>query len=170
MGVDMLRMDSQSRVTIIDNLKREYPVGTRVELIKMNDPYRELPIGLQGTVTGIDDIGTIFVDWDNGSSLGVVYGEDKIRKVVLGRMIKLGRIVYTKGIADEIAKNTIAKDELEKALHKHSLKQLEQIGDNVYSSNYSQGHMSSHSINGIRVWIITEEKQEITTILLPHEF
>ncbi|WP_242835650.1 DUF4314 domain-containing protein [Ruminiclostridium josui] len=83
MGVDMLRMDSQSRAAIIDKLKREYPIGTRVELIKMDDPYpyRKMPVGLQGTVTGIDDIGTIFVAWNNGSTLGVVYGEDKIRKV-----------------------------------------------------------------------------------------
>lgn len=82
MGIDILRMDSQSRAAIIDNLRREYPVGTRVELISMNDPYRHMPEGLQGTVTNIDDIGTIFVNWDNGSSLGVVYGEDRVRKVI----------------------------------------------------------------------------------------
>ena len=36
-----------------------------------------LPIGSEGTVTGVDDIGTIHVKWDCGSSLGVVYPEDK---------------------------------------------------------------------------------------------
>ena len=29
-----------------------------------------------GTVIAVDDVGTIHVAWDCGSSLGVVYGED----------------------------------------------------------------------------------------------
>lgn len=50
-------------------------VGKRVELIYMNDKQAPVP-GTQGTVTKIDDIGTIHVNWDNGSSLGLVTGED----------------------------------------------------------------------------------------------
>ena len=60
-------------------LKKKYPKGTRVELIEMSDPYRKMEPGLLGTVDQIDDTGTIFVRWDNGSGLGVVYGVDKIR-------------------------------------------------------------------------------------------
>jgi hypothetical protein len=33
----------------------------------------------RGTVVFVDDIGTIFCDWDRGSSLGAVYGEDAVR-------------------------------------------------------------------------------------------
>lgn len=66
---------------IVECIKKEYPAGTRVELIEMNDPYRPMPEGLQGTVTCVDDTGTIHVNWDNGSSLGVVYGEDRCRRV-----------------------------------------------------------------------------------------
>ena len=66
---------------IIEVLKREYPPGTRVELIRMNDAYSRLSPGDRGTVTAVDDIGTIHVDWDCGSSLGVAYGEDSCRKV-----------------------------------------------------------------------------------------
>ena len=29
----------------------------------------------------VDDIGSILVDWDNGSTLGVAYGEDHCRKL-----------------------------------------------------------------------------------------
>jgi hypothetical protein len=47
----------------------------------MNDPYRDMPPGLKGTVKSVDDTGTVFVSWENGSGLGVVYGEDKIRKL-----------------------------------------------------------------------------------------
>ena len=61
-------------------LRINYPKGTRVELMKMDD-IQAPPIGTQGTVTEVDDIGTIMVDWDNGSKLGVVLGEDICRKI-----------------------------------------------------------------------------------------
>ena len=66
---------------IVERIKKEYPSGTRVELVELNDPYRLLPAGLQGTVSCVDDTVTIHVYWDNGSHLGVVYGEDRCRKI-----------------------------------------------------------------------------------------
>ena len=65
----------------IERLQKMYPQGTRVELIEMNDPYSSLTPGEKGTVSMIDDMGTIFVDWDSGSTLGIIYGVDKIRKL-----------------------------------------------------------------------------------------
>ena len=65
----------------IERVKKEYPAGTRVELVQMDDPYSRIPPGTRGTVRVVDDIGTIFVSWENGSSLGVVYGVDIIKKV-----------------------------------------------------------------------------------------
>ena len=63
-------------------LREVYPVGCRVELVHMDDPYNtKLVPGSQGTVIAVDDIGTIHVAWDSGSSLGVVYGVDAVRKV-----------------------------------------------------------------------------------------
>ena len=64
---------------IVEKIKKDYPSGTRVELIRMNDPYRKIPTGTKGTVDGVDDIGTIHVSWDNGYHLGVAYGEDSCR-------------------------------------------------------------------------------------------
>ena len=64
---------------IVERIKREYPAGTRVELVQMNDPSRTMPEGLRGTVTGVDDTATIHVRWDYGSCLGIVYGEDSCR-------------------------------------------------------------------------------------------
>ena len=66
---------------IIERLKKQYPAGTRVELVSMNDTYRELVPGEKGTVLVGDDIGTIHVNWDCGSSLGIAYGEDHCRKI-----------------------------------------------------------------------------------------
>ena len=61
-------------------LRERFPRGTRVELVKMDDPQAP-PIGTKGTVLGVDDIGSIMVAWDNGGSLNVVYGEDICRKI-----------------------------------------------------------------------------------------
>jgi len=69
-----------SRETV-ERLRQQYPKGTRVELVSMNDPYTKLKPGDRGTVSMVDDIGTVFVDWDCGSGLGVAHGEDHIRKI-----------------------------------------------------------------------------------------
>ncbi|MBQ9016115.1 MAG: DUF4314 domain-containing protein [Firmicutes bacterium] len=66
---------------IVKYLRDTYPKGTRVELIRMNDPYTALKPGDRGTVSCVDDTGTVFVDWDNGSTLGVVYRVDHVRKL-----------------------------------------------------------------------------------------
>jgi hypothetical protein len=61
-------------------LRKTYPHGTRVELTQMDD-VQAPPIGTKGTVEGVDDIGSIIVNWDNGCGLSVVYGVDSCRKV-----------------------------------------------------------------------------------------
>ena len=66
----------------IRRIKADYPTGTRVELIYMDDPYAKLLPGTQGVVEHVDDIGTIHVVWDNGSTLGLVPGVDRFRKVI----------------------------------------------------------------------------------------
>lgn len=72
--------DFPSRRTV-ELLRQRYPEGCRVELVCMNDPYSRLTPGEQGAVVMVDDIGTVHVAWDNGSSLGVAYGVDHIRKL-----------------------------------------------------------------------------------------
>lgn len=64
----------------VERVRREYPAGTRVELVRMDDAQAP-PIGTQGTVEGVDDTASILVCWDNGSHLHVLYGEDKIRRI-----------------------------------------------------------------------------------------
>ena len=59
------------------DLRRWYPRDCRVKLLCMNDPHNlDLKAGATGTVTHVDDIGTIHIAWDCGSTLGVVYGVD----------------------------------------------------------------------------------------------
>ena len=52
---------------IVEQVRRQYPVGTRVELVKI--------------VEGVDDTASLIVAWDNGSHLNVIYGEDEVRKI-----------------------------------------------------------------------------------------
>lgn len=64
----------------VEQVRKEYPAGCRVELTHMED-LQAPPIGTKGTVRGVDDTGSIMVVWDNGSRLNVVYGEDSCRKI-----------------------------------------------------------------------------------------
>ena len=61
-------------------LRKQYPPGTRVELLHMDDPQAP-PVGTMGTVIGVDDSGSVMVRWDSGGSLHVLYGVDECRKV-----------------------------------------------------------------------------------------
>lgn len=62
------------------DLRNHYPVGCRVRLLEMDDQQAP-PIGTCGTVTGVDDTGSIMVAWDNGGSLNVLYGIDRCQKI-----------------------------------------------------------------------------------------
>ena len=56
-----------------------YPAGTRVELISMDDPYSNLKAGDRGTIQGVDDMGSIMVHWECGSSLSLIPGVDRFK-------------------------------------------------------------------------------------------
>lgn len=68
-----------SRETV-KRMRQEYPSGCRVVLVRMDD-IQAPPVGTEGTVFGVDDIGSIMVRWDNGSTLSVAYGEDLCRRI-----------------------------------------------------------------------------------------
>lgn len=65
---------------IVEKVRLEYPIGTRVELVKMDD-VQAPPVGTKGTVKGVDDTASLLIDWDNGCGLNVIYGIDKVRKI-----------------------------------------------------------------------------------------
>lgn len=61
--------------------KENYPPGTRVMLLSMEDPWAPVPSGTRGTVEVVDDIGQLHMKWDNGRTLALVPGEDSFRKL-----------------------------------------------------------------------------------------
>lgn len=65
----------------IQMIKEAYPKGTRIELLSMYDPFAPIYAGEKGTVRCVDDMGTIHMNWDNGRTLGLIYGEDSFRKI-----------------------------------------------------------------------------------------
>ena len=64
----------------IEVLKLQYPKGCTVELVNMDDKYAP-PAGTKGTVVHVDDIGTVHIAWETGSTLGVVPEVDMVRRL-----------------------------------------------------------------------------------------
>lgn len=69
-------MHKEATMVIVEML-RETAIGKRIRLVSTTDPYTNLKPGDEGTVDFVDDAGTVFAKWDNGSSLGMVFQEDR---------------------------------------------------------------------------------------------
>ena len=64
----------------VERLRQRYPAGTRIILHSMDDAQAPPP-GTMGTVVYVDDMGQLGVEWDNGSALSLIPGEDSFSKV-----------------------------------------------------------------------------------------
>ena len=64
----------------LEELRKTYPNGTRVRLLQMDD-FQAPPVGTEGVVYGVDDTGSLLVHWENGSSLNVIFGVDRVEKL-----------------------------------------------------------------------------------------
>ena len=64
----------------VKSIRETYRRGMRIRLLNMDDTQAP-PIGTVGTVMGVDDIGSVMVAWDNGSSLNAIPGIDEIEVV-----------------------------------------------------------------------------------------
>lgn len=66
----------------VTRLRKVYPKGTRIVLVRMDDPYVKMEAGMKGTVQHVDDAGQIHMKWDSGSSLALIVGVDDFIKEV----------------------------------------------------------------------------------------
>lgn len=57
-------------------LRKQYPVGTRIRLDSMQDPYAPVEAGTTGKLDYIDDAGQFHMKWDNGRTLALIPGVD----------------------------------------------------------------------------------------------
>ena len=72
-------MNFPDRATV-GRIKREYPAGTKVRLLMMEDKFAP-PVGTVGEVYGVDDTASLLVHWSNGSSLNVIYDVDRVERI-----------------------------------------------------------------------------------------
>jgi len=83
----ILTLDKQSKSKNhtqeeIKYIREKYVAGTKIELIKMYDLLAPVPTGTLRIVQYVDDIGTVHVNWETGSTLGLTVGIDEFK--VLG--------------------------------------------------------------------------------------
>lgn len=64
---------------VAKSYKEKYPKGTRIELLFMGDDPNPILAGTKGTVLFVDDTATVHCQFDNGRSLGLLYGIDAFR-------------------------------------------------------------------------------------------
>lgn len=85
----------------VELLRKQYPQGTRLELIAMiDDPYTKLKAGDRGTVEFVDDAGQIGMVWDSGSQLSLIPGVDRFRKVQLVPDLVRDQILELRNLPD----------------------------------------------------------------------
>ena len=65
---------------LIEHYRKQYPKGTRVRLLSMDD-VQAPPEGTLGTVIWVDDMASLIVEWDNGCTLNAILGEDIVENV-----------------------------------------------------------------------------------------
>lgn len=51
-------------------------IGKRIKMVYTSDAYTDVVPGDIGTVSHVDDSGTVFVNWEKGSGLGLIPGID----------------------------------------------------------------------------------------------
>lgn len=73
------RMSRQS----LEALRERYQPGCSVELVSMDDGQAP-PEGTRGKVVHVDDLGTVHMLWENGSTLGFVPEVDRVRILTQG--------------------------------------------------------------------------------------
>ena len=65
----------------VAHMREKYPPGTRVEVVSLCNEEEHLKSGPKGTVVGVDDQPALLVNWDNGSSLSLLIGQDQFRVI-----------------------------------------------------------------------------------------
>ena len=71
----------QIRPEVLAKIREDFPVDSTVEVVEFHDQYRDVPAGTRGHVLCVDDTGTVHCSFENGVSLGCIWGIDVIRRI-----------------------------------------------------------------------------------------
>lgn len=99
-GKDMNEWERLSRAA--KRLQIDYPKGTRIMLLQMGDDPNPVASGTRGTVDFVDDIGTVFVKFDNGRGIGLAYGEDSYRKLTANEIEEENDAICVEETTDDL--------------------------------------------------------------------
>ncbi len=94
---------------IAEQLKEDYPKGTRIVLLSMGDDPRSIESGTRGTVKFVDDLATVHCNFDNGRSLGLAYGEDRYRKLTEQEIEEENNAICVEETTDDIIDDQIGQ-------------------------------------------------------------
>lgn len=154
-------MDNFPSRETVERYKKQYPAGKMIVLDAMPDDPYPVPAGTIGKITGVDDAGSVHVDWKNGRSLAVIPGHDSFHiiqpdpKALLQRKIEQylsERMVvwHTKtpeqliGMADVICAATLTAEHLKKAVTAEQAEYLLQFKDplEIVSTYWHETHLT----------------------------
>ena len=62
----------------VETIRKQYPVGTKVRMIRMEEDRNPILPGTVGTVAYVDDAGSVHMKWENGRTLAFIPGEDSV--------------------------------------------------------------------------------------------
>ena len=111
---------------IVEAIRKEYPVGTMIELVSMND-VQAPPKGTLGMVKGVDDLGQILMSWRTGSSLNLIIGTDEFKKVIVTKCYGQERVWYDRDKAiDFFCECYCASEGAEQQRYSKIIKQIEE--------------------------------------------
>ena len=113
-------MNFPNRETV-KRLRRDYPIGCRIVLDEMDDPYTKIPVGTQGTCQGVDDAGNIMAAWDTGSSLSIAWGVDRCHRISTEEEVKITLEWYGKHQPRENARCPRCGCQMDGATSRHAL-------------------------------------------------
>lgn len=148
----------------IERLKERYPAGTVVRLGQMEGEH-QMPSGMEGKVIGVDDIGQIHVEWENGSTLALNVEEDDFTVVPQKETLSEKKCREFLGKINEILKETdfyllnVSCNGGDTAYAAQKLLAMHQAFETVYGEGYvdeevwdgeDAGRWSAEGIPGIR--------------------
>lgn len=80
-GLDIIEKEIYKYLGVSESFEDNELTGKRIELVRLEDPYTNLKQGDKGTVKGVDDMGHILMQWDNGSTLNIVPDFDEFNVI-----------------------------------------------------------------------------------------
>ncbi len=148
----------------IEMIRSLYPAGSRIELISLCNYEEGMPVGLRGTVVGVDDQPALLMNWDNGRTLSVLIDKDIFRKLTpqevdQEKLEKSRSYNLFKTYVERIEKNILSKmdfKEYMKALNENDtlylaelLKQFHDEFDTVYETEVVENEFEWVSVPAV---------------------